>query len=65
MAVTQAEIDALRLAAARGVIEVRSANGETVKYASLEEMMRVAAELEGRIASATFQRTTFSGFARD
>jgi hypothetical protein len=61
---TQADIDALRATAARGVTEVRNADGQTVKYASPTEMLRVAAEMEGRLQSATFQRTTFTSFAR-
>lgn len=61
---TQAEVDALRDAVARGVVEVRFADGRSVKYASPTEMLKVAAELEGRIQAASFQRTTFTSFAR-
>jgi hypothetical protein len=62
---TQAEIDALRSAAARGVLEVRGSDGRTVKYASPSEMLKVAAEIEGLLTTATFQRTTFTSFVRE
>lgn len=62
---TQAEVDALRAAAARGVTQVRSADGSQVTYASPAEMLQVAAQLETQIGSAAFQRTTFASFARD
>jgi hypothetical protein len=62
---TQAEVDALRTNAARGVLEVRAADGSTVKYASPAEMLRVADALESRIGTVAFNRTTFASFARD
>jgi hypothetical protein len=62
---TQADIDALRDAAASGVVEVRHADGRTVKYTSPTEMLKVAADLEGRLTAATFQRTTFTSFVRE
>lgn len=61
---SQADIDAMRDSAARGVVEVRFADGRTVKYASPDQLLRAAAELEGRVQAATFQRTTFTSFAR-
>lgn len=61
---TQADIDALRATAVRGVTEVRSADGQMVRYASPAEMLKIAAEMEGRLNAATFQRTTFTSFAR-
>jgi hypothetical protein len=61
---TQADIDAMRDTAASGVLEVRFADGRTVKYASPADLLKAAAELEGRLQAATFQRTTFTGFAR-
>lgn len=63
--VTQGEIDAMRAAAARGVLQVRFADGRQVTYASPDQLLRAAAELEGRLQAGTFQRTTFSSFARD
>lgn len=62
---TQADVDALRAAAARGVLTVRFADGRQVTYASPTELLTIAAKLEGQIASADFPRTTYTGFARD
>lgn len=63
---TQAEIDALRASALRGVLEVRHADGRQVKYASPAEMMRLADLAEQKLAgAASFQRTTSTSFARD
>lgn len=61
---SQSDIDALRSAAARGVLEVRFADGRSVKYASPSEMLTAAAQLQGA-ATTEFQRTTFASFARD
>ena len=47
------------------MLEVRGSDGRTVKYASPSEMLRIAAELEGLLTTATFQRTTFTSFVRE
>ena len=62
---TQAEIDALRDAAVRGVTEVRHADGRMVKYVSPEDMLRVAGLLEARITTVPMMRTTKPVFERD
>lgn len=49
MAYTQAQIDALKSAAARGVTTVER-NGEKVTYASLAEMRRQISIMEAELA---------------
>lgn len=61
---TQADVDALRDRAMQGVLEVRFSDGRTVKYANPAEMLRIAAEMEGRIQGGSFQRTTFTSYVR-
>lgn len=51
MAYTQAQLDALRDATARGVRRV-SYDGKTVEYASTEEMLKLIATIE-RALNAT------------
>lgn len=66
MAVTQDQVDALRSAAARGVLEVRQPDGRMVKYDSLSAMLDAADRLEELVSSAAeFPRTTGTSFARD
>lgn len=65
MAVAQADIDAMRAAAAAGVLEVRFSDGRSVKYASPSEILAVAAQLQGVATGGTFDRTTYTSFARD
>lgn len=65
MAVTQTEVDALRAAAARGVLELRGPDGRMVKYDSLSAMLNAADRLEAQIASVDFNRTTTTSFCRD
>lgn len=48
MPVTQAEIDALRRAIARGAAEVQ-VGGERVRYQSLQEMRKVLADMEAEL----------------
>jgi hypothetical protein len=62
---TQAEIDALRSAAARGVLEVRHADGRMVKYATPQQLLDAAAQLQVMVSGSDFSRTTTSSFARD
>lgn len=61
---TQAQVDALRTAAATGVLEVRFADGRTVKYASPKELLDAAAQMQALIASTDFGRTTLAAFDR-
>ena len=51
MAYTQAQIDALKSAAARGATSL-SLNGESVQFASLSEMRRQIREMEAELAGA-------------
>lgn len=62
---TQADIDRLESAIARGELKVRSADGSEITYRSIAEMQQAVAFLTNRMASAAFQRTTFASFARD
>lgn len=49
MAWTQAQLDALKSAAASGATEVTH-DGKTVKYRNLAEIIRLIAMMEGEIA---------------
>jgi hypothetical protein len=51
MAFTQAQLDALKSAIATGALEVRNANGEQVKYRSLDEMKRIVGLMETEIGA--------------
>jgi hypothetical protein len=61
---TQAEIDALRSAAAKGVLQVRLPNGSQVVYATPQQMLDAAAQLQAQLAGSDFDRTTLAGFDR-
>ncbi len=65
MAVTQADVDALRVQAAQGITRVRFADGREVTYASIAEMLAAAGQLEQQVAGATFQRSSTTSFQRD
>ncbi|MES2845632.1 MAG: hypothetical protein V4747_11435 [Pseudomonadota bacterium] len=52
MSYTQIQLDALRTAVARGVRTVTT-DGNTVTYASTDEMLRLIAIIERDIAAAT------------
>jgi hypothetical protein len=62
---TQAEVDALRSAAARGILKVRFADGREVTYATPEQMLTTASRLEQQVAGDPFERTTYTDFRRD
>jgi hypothetical protein len=62
---TQADIDRLEAAIARGELKVRAADGREITYRSVAEMTAAVAFLQNRMADAGFQRTTFASFARD
>lgn len=57
MAWTQTQLDALNEALALGVTEVRYADGKTVKYRSIDEMLNIKAQMEGELG-LTAARTT-------
>lgn len=52
MAYTQQQLDALRAAYARGVLEVRYA-GQSVRYHSREDMRAIIAEMEAELSPGT------------
>lgn len=51
MAFTASDIDALDRAIASGVLEVRMADGRTVKYRAMDELLRARALAAGEIGS--------------
>lgn len=52
MAFTTDQLDAIRAAYARGVLEATLPDGSRLKYRSLNEMERVIAKLEGELNTA-------------
>lgn len=50
MAYTQAQVDTLEAAIARGVTSVRNANGEMVQYRSLAEMREILSVMKAGVA---------------
>ncbi|CAM2154429.1 GpW [Paraburkholderia tropica] len=52
MAYTQADLDRLKRAIARGQLEVRYAD-RTIRYRSLDELMTVKREMERELAAAS------------
>lgn len=55
---TQAQLDALRAAVARGVREV-SYDGETVKYGTTQEMLRLISVIERDLSGNAAVRRVF------
>lgn len=62
---TQADIDALEAALARGEKTVRFADGRSVEYRSPSEIATALAILRPSVTSVPLNRTTFATFARD
>lgn len=62
---TQADLDALEAALARGESRVRFADGREVEYRSVAELRSALAALSPRVSSVPFNRTTLTSFARD
>lgn len=58
MAYTQTQLDALRNAAARGVLEVEY-DGQRVKYQSLQQILRMISIIERSLSGATVHRTVY------
>lgn len=56
MSVTQADLDALNAAIAQGESLVRKANGETVQYRSVAELIAARNDVAAQIAAASPQR---------
>lgn len=52
MALTAADIDVLDRAIASGVLEVRFADGRTVKYRSLDDLLRAKSLAAGEVGAA-------------
>lgn len=69
MAWTQADIDALKKAIKTGARRVEYGSGETrrvVEYRSLDEMLRILAELKEEVAGPLAPpRTAITQFSRD
>lgn len=61
---TQADLDRLDAAIASGVTQVRFADGRSVTYATITEMLAARAFLASQV-SVPMCRTTRSSFARD
>lgn len=62
---TQADLDALEAALARGESRVRFADGREVTYRSVGELSAAIALLTPRVSSVPMMRTTTTSFARD
>jgi hypothetical protein len=62
---TQADIDRIEAAMARGELKVRAPDGSEVTYRSVGELQQALAVLQNRMATTAFNRTTFTSFARD
>lgn len=56
MSVTQADLDALNAAIAQGESLVRKANGETVQYRSVDELIRARNDVAAQIAAQATTR---------
>lgn len=63
MSYTQEQIDALRVAIARGVRKVQI-NGEIVEYHTLAEMRTLLAEMERTLAPAAVTRRHYPVYTR-
>jgi hypothetical protein len=64
---TQTELDALDAAIAQGVLSY-TINGKTVTYRSLDDMLRLRAQMQREIGLSTTQsakRVTYLSFKRD
>ena len=62
---TQEDVDALRSAAARGIVSVRFADGRQVTYAGPREMLEAASHMQALVVDpARSARTTLSSFDR-
>jgi hypothetical protein len=59
MAWTQSDVDGLKSAIAKGVQELRTANGEMVRYQSLSEMRAALAVMEAEVAGTGAARKSF------
>ena len=51
--ITQADVDKLEAALARGVLTVRQADGTTITYASAAELLRAIAYAKAQVEAAT------------
>jgi hypothetical protein len=61
---TQADLDAITAAIARGESEVRFADGRTVKYRSIEELRQAFGFLQGQMGTVGITRSTTTVMAR-
>lgn len=61
MAYTQAQIDALKVAMASGVLTVRHGDTSTT-FRSISEMQKVLAQMEADLAGTTRPRRTVAAF---
>jgi hypothetical protein len=61
---TQADVDALIMAIASNVAEVRFSDGRSVKYRSIGEMRDALGVLRQEMTTVPFNRTTLSSFSR-
>lgn len=59
MAYTQAQLDAINDAYARGVLEAVLPDGSKVRYRSLEEMERIMGTISGSLAKPTHSNVMY------
>lgn len=64
-AYTQAQLDALRAAAASGVLTVRYADGKSVTYQSLSDIRALIKTMEIQLAGTNFVTHINPEFRRD
>lgn len=62
---TQADIDAIEAALARGEARVRFADGREVQYRSVSDLRAALGVLTSRMTTAPMMRTTTASFRRD
>lgn len=61
---TQADIDRLEAAMARGELKVRHSDGAEITYRSVSDMIAAAAYLRNQITGGDFNRTTLPDYVR-
>lgn len=63
MAWTQSDLDSLDKAIRSGALTVRRADGSQVQYRSLDEMLRIRAEMQAAVAPSSTTNQPVTGYA--
>lgn len=64
MSYTQADLDALKAAYAKGVTELQMSNGERVRFENGAELRRRIREIEAEVLNRPRPVARFAGFSR-